>query len=580
MVEDVGTEPRLAGRRLALEGERPPVAERCALGNQPRGLEERVAVRVAGLEDPRGKRVRGEDDVRRAITRRDADAIGQELHEPFVRPPLADEPRLDATRDGCVEQLLVLCDRERRPMRGEDEADERVVAELERRLDGACDPRLPVAHARQHADPERLLEGSACLFRHGVERRRPVRVVDPERGVTRDEVVEQLRPDRSAAADVRIVGGHVGEPVGRSVRHQDDGGARHAAIAASVRSWTSSTSRVSDVRVRLREHAVAEVEDVARAPVRARQDVERLALDDVPGGRERRRIEVALHGAVPDEAPSLVEREAPVEADHVAACGGEAAEEVGGAGSEVDRRDVDGAEDPCAPRRDARLVLCGREGPDPGVEELHDVSAGHDLRRDVRGEDVREPLHQGVPGLRLREHQRLRAWQLAARPALDEIPGDGERAAAESDHGLLRGKLRPDEPDRLEHRREGLLDVRHVEPLDVCGAPDRPVDDRADALDELDVEPHPDDRGHDVREHDGRVDAVAPHRLERHLGAELGLARDLEEGVALADHAVLRQRSPRLAHEPDGRAFDALAPRGADEKRIGHPWSVAPDGPD
>ena len=138
------------------------------------------------------------------------------------------------------------------------------------------------------------------------------------------------------------------------------------------------------------------------------------------------------------------------------------------------------------------------------------------------------------------------------------------------------GELRPDEPDRLEHRRERLLDVRHAEPLDVGGAPDRPVDHRADALHELDVEPHPENRGHDVREHDGRVDAVPPHRLERHLGAELGLVRDLEERVALADRAVLRQRPPRLAHEPDGRALDGLAPRGADEKRIGHHGERSP----
>ena len=110
--------------------------------------------------------------------------------------------------------------------------------------------------------------------------------------------------------------------------------------------------------------------------------------------------------------------------------------------------------------------------------------------------------------------------------------------------------------------------------------PDRLLDDRADAFDELDVDPHPDDRGHDVREHHGRVDAVSPHRLQRHFGAKLGLVRDLEEGVALADRSVLRQRAARLAHEPHRRALHALASRGANEKRIGHPWSVAPDGPD
>ena len=67
-----------------------------------------------------------------------------------------------------------------------------------------------------------------------------------------------------------------------------------------------------------------------------------------------------------------------------------------------------------------------------------------------------------------------------------------------------------------------------------------------------------------------RVDIVAPHRLQRHLRAELGLAADLEEVVALADLAVLGQRAARLAHEPDGRALDVLAPARAREKRLGH----------
>ena len=96
------------------------------------------------------------------------------------------------------------------------------------------------------------------------------------------------------------------------------------------------------------------------------------------------------------------------------------------------------------------------------------------------------------------------------------------------------------------------------------------VDHRADVLDELDVDAHPEDREHDVREHHGRVDVVAAHRLERHLGAELGLAADLEERVRLADLAVLGQRAARLAHEPDRRALGRLAPRGADEERLGH----------
>ena len=32
---------------------------------------------------------------------------------------------------------------------------------------------------------------------------------------------------------------------------------------------------------------------------------------------------------------------------------------------------------------------------------------------------------------------------------------------------------------------------------------------------------------------------------------------------------------PGLAHEPDGRALDRLAPRGADEERLGHAPTLA-----
>ena len=57
------------------------------------------------------------------------------------------------------------------------------------------------------------------------------------------------------------------------------------------------------------------------------------------------------------------------------------------------------------------------------------------------------------------------------------------------------------------------------------------------------------------------------HRLQRHLGAQLGCVSDIEEPVALADRAVLGERAPRLPHEPHGCAPDGLAPRGANEKR-------------
>ena len=122
--------------------------------------------------------------------------------------------------------------------------------------------------------------------------------------------------------------------------------------------------------------------------------------------------------------------------------------------------------------------------------------------------------------------------------------------------------------DRLEQRRERLARLGHAQPLDVRKRSHRLSDHRPDALDQVDVEPHAEHRRHDVGEHHGRVDAVPAHRLQRHLGAELGCVRDLPEGMLLANRAVLGQGAARLAHEPDGCALDRLEPGRADEERF------------
>ena len=90
-------------------------------------------------------------------------------------------------------------------------------------------------------------------------------------------------------------------------------------------------------------------------------------------------------------------------------------------------------------------------------------------------------------------------------------------------------ELGPHEPHGLEHGRERLLRIGHAQPGDVGRRPDRLLDDRPDALDELDLDAHAEHRGHDVREHHGGVHAVAPDGLEGHLGAELRRVRHLEE---------------------------------------------------
>ena len=133
------------------------------------------------------------------------------------------------------------------------------------------------------------------------------------------------------------------------------------------------------------------------------------------------------------------------------------------------------------------------------------------------------------------EHQALRERQLAIRPSLDEIAGDGKGAAAKTDHGLLRRELGAHEADRLEHRRERLVRVGYAKPIDVRERSDRPLDDRADTLDELDVDTHAEHGSHDVCKQNCCVDVVTPDGLQRHLCAQLGRSGEIEEGVTLTE---------------------------------------------
>ena len=86
-----------------------------------------------------------------------------------------------------------------------------------------------------------------------------------------------------------------------------------------------------------------------------------------------------------------------------------------------------------------------------------------------------------------------------------------------------------------------------------------------------DVEVHADglERQHDVGEEDRGVDAVPAHRLQGDLDDELGVHARLEHPDALADLAVLRQRAPGLAHEPDRRVRHRLTARRPQEGAVG-----------
>src|ERR1035438_383634 len=94
----------------------------------------------------------------------------------------------------------------------------------------------------------------------------------------------------------------------------------------------------------LRQNAMAQIEDMARARPGALQNLMNSHFQLGQRREQNRWIQIALHsGAIADVHPSLVDVDAPIHAHHVATSGVQLAEEARRAGTEVNHRDAGGA---------------------------------------------------------------------------------------------------------------------------------------------------------------------------------------------------------------------------------------------
>src|SRR5437773_4746440 len=154
--------------------------------------------------------------------------------------------------------------------------------------------------------------------------------------------------------------------------------------------------------------------------------------------------------------------------------------------------------------------------------------------------------------------------------AFDEVRRERERRAGESDERDLWRQIAAERPDRLEQIGRGPLGRHDAQRGDVRCRAYRALDDRTEVGLDVKGHAHPVEWQHDVGVQDRGVDAKPVDRHPRYARAQLGLARDLQDAVLLAQRAGFREATSRLPHVPDRRALDALASERPDEEGRGH----------
>ena len=268
---------------------------------------------------------------------------------------------------------------------------------------------------------------------------------------------------------------------------------------------------------------------------------------DVLGGAEHamtrpeqeRRVEVALDGVVRAELlPGHVERQAPVDADDVAAGGGEVGQDRRRPGAEMNRRDVGRLRGRRRPSRCAGWRTRGSRAADSAPTHESKIWMACAPASTCA---TTKPLTTWAS----RSHSRCHAsgWPyisaLVRAKSRDGPPSMAYDARVNGAPAKPMSGTRPSSSrrvmrDRLQHVAEAFTRVEQPEPFDVGFGAERLLDARAFALDEVEGQAHRLEGQQQVREDDGGVDVDGVDRLQRDAGGQLGRPAELEEGVSFA----------------------------------------------
>ena len=175
-----------------------------------------------------------------------------------------------------------------------------------------------------------------------------------------------------------------------------------------------------------------------------------------------------------------------------------------------------------------------------------------------------------MPRRRVAVHQGLGEREVVRVTTFDRIRRQRERRAGESNQRHSASQLALDQANGVEREGERFARIDRPHPVDILGRPNRALDGRALALDEVERDAHRLERQEQVGKQDGGVDLDATQGLQGDFGREIRRAAQLQKGVFLAEGAVFRHVAAGLPHEPDRCLVDGFTPARAQKPALAY----------
>ncbi|EGE58239.1 hypothetical protein RHECNPAF_3340036 [Rhizobium etli CNPAF512] len=317
------------------------------------------------------------------------------------------------------------------------------------------------------------------------------------------------------------------------------------------------------VRVGLRRDAVTEIED-QRSMAEMLQNIVDTLFQRPTAGNDAHRIEIALHRAIFLKFSGKGQWNRPVEADRIGTglltIGFQLIAGALGEGDDARMRPLrfDRSDHPRnRPDREGFELLLP-ENPSPGIEDLHGVGAGVDLGDKIVGRHVSQQHQQMLEGAGIFVGEEAGGGLVRRAVPGDHIGRNRPGRAAEAEQGRLirQGLAQPSH--RFQNRSEisddlfpvqscdpGFIDRIHLRPMPF-GEPHIPFHCIGD--------------DQNIGKQDGRIEAIATDRLERHLDGVIGRVTEIEKTSGLCPClSIFRQITSRLPHQPERRRAEAFA---------------------